>query len=139
MTSAAFIAALKPLLAARTGLAGVGVYLVEPEYMRSPAIVLIRARVPHEIEYVAFGPERTDTVTIPGFVRTHNQDFQPAADQALAIIEEIALQARDAPPQVGEQTQIAKLERLAWTPIISDKGGYAVDAEFDLTYTSDLP
>ncbi len=138
MTSAAFVAALKPLLEARAGLAGVSVNIVEPEYIESPAIVLIRNRVPHEINYVAMGLERTENVTVPGFVRTYKPTIQEAADQALAIISEIGIQVRDAPPQVGEQTQIANVARLAWLPVASDKGGWLCDAEYDLTYTSDL-
>lgn len=138
MTSAEFVSELKPLLEARAGLAGVTVHLTDTADVTAPAIVLIRSRVQHDINWVAMGPEREDEVTIPGYVVTKSDVMQTAANQAAAICTEIGTQVMDAPPQVGAQTLKAELSSIAWVPFPADKGGWQVDCEFDLTFTADL-
>lgn len=138
MTSAAYVAALKPLLEARLGLAGVDVHLTEPDAPKAPMIVLIRSRVAHEIDWIAMGPKRTDQVTVPGRVWTVADAMQDAADQAMSICSEIGLAVKPASPSVGAQTRKAELSSIAWLPLLNDEGGWFVDAEFDITYISDL-
>ncbi len=138
MTSAEFVAELKPLLEARAGLAGVAVHLAWPEAILSPAIVLIRAPVQHEVEWTAMGPKRSEEVTVPGHVRAYADTMQAAADQAATIIREIGLQVTVAPPSVGEQTLKAELSRYEWSPLLSDKGGHVAAVDYEITYLTDL-
>lgn len=138
MTSAAFVAALKPLLEARPGLAGVTVHLTDSADVTAPAIVLIRQRIRHEIEWIAMGPKRTDVVTVPGYVVTNAATELAAADQALAILSEIGLQVVTAPPPVGAQTQKANLATIEWLLFLSDKGGWDCGANYEIEYVSNL-
>ena len=139
MTSAEFITKLRPLLAARAGLAGVAIHDAWTRDVASPAIVLVRARVRHDISWQAMGPQRWDMVTIPGLVVTTADTVQAAADAALDICAEIGLQLKTAPPSVGAQTLMASLETIGWLPYPSDKGGWTCDTEFDITYKSNIP
>ncbi len=138
MTSAEFVAELKPLLEARAALVGVAVHLTEPEEPLAPMIVLIRGRVTHEIEWETMGPQRVDAVTVPGRVWTAAATMQAAADQAATIIREIGLQVVASPPAVGTQTRKANVDSLGWLPLHSDKGDWFCDAEFAIGYESDL-
>lgn len=138
MTSAAFVAALKPLLEARPGLAGVAVHLVWTTDVTAPAIVLVRARISHEIGWTRMGPKRTVTATVPGSVYTTAADVQTAATEAESILAEIASAITPATPSVGAQTRKAELAATGWMPFPSDKGGYLVDTEYDITYTADI-
>ncbi len=138
MTSAEFVAELKPLLEARPALSGVTVHLTEPELPAAPMIVLVRGRVRNEVTWETMGPQRVDTVTVPGRVWTAAATMQAAADQAMLIISQIGLQVVASPPSVGTQTRKANVDSLGWLPLPSDKGGWFCDAEFDIGYESDL-
>ena len=140
MTSAAFVAALKPLLEARSGLVAIGcaVHLTWTPDVTAPAIVLIRSRVSHEVEWTRMGPKRTETGSIPGSVYTTAADVQTAANQATVILDEIAATITPALPSVGAGTWKAELGSIGWMAFPSDKGGYLIDAEYDITYTADL-
>lgn len=143
MTSGQFIAALtadlQPALRQVEGLEQVTVHVVEGEDTKAPAVVLIRARVNADIEYAAMGPVRTDTVTVPGFVRSYSTTLQDAVDEALAIVDAVGGYLRDTPPTVGDNTLDAMVNRLGWVPFPSDKGGWFVDCEYDIEYTADIP
>ena len=138
MTSAAFVAALKPLLEARGGLAGVTVHYTWTPDVTAPAIVLIRSRVTHEIEWTRMGPKRTLTATVPGSVYTTAADVATAAAQAEAILTEIGAAITPASPAVGANMWKAELADVGWMAFPSDKGGYLIDAEYEITYTTDL-
>jgi hypothetical protein len=139
MTSAEFVTELKTLLEQRAGLVGVNVHLTETADVAAPAIVLVRGRVNSEIVWETMGPERREDATVPGRVWTTAATMPAAVDQAMAIMAEIATQVVDAPPPVGLQTRMANLQSVAWLPFQSDKGGWFCDAEFDISYQSDLP
>ena len=138
MTGAAYAQALIPLLEARPGLTGVTVHLTEPKDPTHPMIVLIRSRVRQDITWEAFGPERVDDGTIPGRVWTWADNMQDAADQALQIVSEIALQVVDGSPTVGANTRKGDVPTVEWSPIPWDDGGWVCDAWFDITYTAEL-
>lgn len=138
MTSAAFVAALKPLLEARAGLAGVTVHLTEPETPSAPMIVLIARRVTHEIDWAAFGPKRTDEGTVPGRIWTRADTMQAAANAAFVIATEIATQVVDTPPAVGAQTLRANVDTVDWLPQFDDEGGVFCDMNYTVVYRADL-
>lgn len=138
MTSASFVADLKTLLAARPALAAVTIHDAWTRDVSSPAIVLVRARVRHDIDWTAMGPIRWDNVTIPGLVVTSAVEIEDAAAEAETILAEIATQLLSAPPTVGAQTLKANLQTVGWLPYPSDKGGWMCDTEYDITYSANL-
>lgn len=141
MTSAAFVSMLKTQLEARfaadAAYADVAVHLYQVD-VRAPAVVLIRDRIRHTVDYTAMGKRRTENVTIPCLVGTTAATLQAAADRAEAIVREVADELRTNEPAVGVQSYNAKVSGVAWMPLPSDKGGTVVDAEFDITYTADI-
>lgn len=138
MTSAAYIAALKTLLEARPGLAGVAVHLTADSDVVAPAILLVRSRITQETEWFSMGPKRTVTSTIPGMVYTTAGTMQAAADALDVILTEIGSAITPALPAVGANMRKAELAEVAWQPFQSDKGGWIADAEFSIVYQTDL-
>lgn len=135
MTSAAFIAALKTQLEA--ALPAVTIHLTEPQDPSAPMVVLVSDRVTSDIAWTRFGPKTTEECVVPGRVWASGATLQDAADSALAIVAVIGEQALT-PPQVGEQTRKGNVDTVTWIPLLSDKGGYFVEATYNLAYTSDL-
>jgi hypothetical protein len=150
-TPGAFLAALKTQIQTRVNangaLAGVKVYLVPPpeDELASDFLVLVRDTV-REGDRLATAQRtraRDETVTIPGIVQAHgatrrggDDAFQAAMNKAGLILDELVLEMRDNPPQVGRQTRSAIVANVRWQPFPVDNGGWLVRGEYDLTYTS---
>jgi hypothetical protein len=94
--------------------------------------------VRQEITWETFGPERTDDGTIPGRVWTWADNIADAADEALQIVSEIAVQAIQASPTVGTRTRKGDVPLVEWMPVPADIGGWYCDAQFELSYTAEL-
>jgi len=148
-TASAFIVALRMALQARGGLAGIPVDLVAPaDLSLADRVVLVRAKLEGTQEYAAIGHlRRNDGYLIPGLIRAIKQTgaagaqdgdsvFQAAMDRAAALLDEVILQLRDAPPAVGNQTILARVSNVAYLPFPADQGGWAVDCEFEIEYTA---
>lgn len=140
MTSPAFLTALQAQLrtrfAAIPDLAGVPVELYRGGTVSTPVVVLIRGRVEHGLTPNAMARVRREEVRVPALVGTHG-DLDAAVALAGRIIGEIELELRDNCPQVGNTALAATsgaVERIAWAPLVNDKGGVVVDNEFDITY-----
>ena len=148
-TLSAFLVALRTALAARAGLSGIPVHLVAPaDVSVADTVILVRAKAEGDQAYAALGRlRRNDGYVIPGLIRSYKTTgaggavdsdsvFQAAMDHAAALLDEVILQLRDAPPAVGNQTILAKVGHIAYLPFPADMGGWATDCEFEIEYTA---
>jgi hypothetical protein len=144
-TLSAFLVGLKTALQARPGLNGVTVALTMPQDLGQGDLMwLVRAPVPGKQEYAAVGRlRRNDSYSIPGTIRAFKAgtgvaatetQFQAAMDRAAAILDELVLQLRDAPPAVGNQTIRAAVTEIEYLPEPQDQGGWTCYCDFTVEY-----
>jgi hypothetical protein len=141
-TVPSFLAAFRAQLAARPGLAGVGVDLVPTADTSSiERIILIANRIEGSQEDLAMNVRR-DRYRIPGQIDSFAADpdsdvaFQQALNRAGAILDELILELDDNTPQVGITTLDDLVTDIAYTPYPEGDGGWRCRCEFVATYSA---
>lgn len=138
VTAPAFIVALRTQLMARPALAAVKVYLVAPgDTTIADAIVLVRDRIIGGQAWAALGRRRRDDSfrvqsALEAYATGYDTQatFQAAIDRAAALLDEVVLELRDNPPQVGDQTRKAIVSEVTFQPLVVESGGWACRCEF---------
>ena len=141
-TAPSFLAAFRTQLAARPGLAGVGVDLV-PTGVTSTVerIILIANRIEGTQEFLAMD-RRLDGYRIPGQIDAFAADpdadvaFQAAMNRAAAILDEIIQELDDNRPQVGITPLDGIISTVAYLPFVEADGGWRCRCEFVVDYTA---
>jgi len=142
-----WLLALQAALAARPGLSGVSVWIVQPDVTGDDAIVLVRPSeggVTRNVEWAAVGQRRTrHNWAFPGRImsyRTADAAGSTAAadlvaeawDRCDAILDEVADEIKS-PPTMADQTINALITDISVQPSPHDRGGWAVWTDFTLT------
>jgi len=147
-TTGAFLAQLLAGLATRPNLVDIDVRLVEPSAEQVPSggfLYLVRGPIQtsDRIAIATMRRKRDETVTIPGVLQGWaatpeggDDAVQAAFAAAEDILDELIAQIVAVWPAVGESTRSVLVEKLTWTPIPHDKGGWAVRGDYSLTYSS---
>jgi hypothetical protein len=138
VTAPAFVVALRSQLLLRAGLAGVKVYLVAPgDTTINDAIVLVRDRIIGGQAWGALGRRRRDdSFRVQSALEAYKTGtdtqvvFQAAMDRAAVLLDEVVLELRDNPPQVGDQTRKAIVSEVTFQPLVSEAGGWVCRCEF---------
>jgi hypothetical protein len=141
-TAPSFLAAFRTQLAARPGLAGVGVDLVPTGDTSSiERITLIRDRIEGTQEDLAMNV-RQDGYRVPGRIDTFAADpdtdvaFQTALNRAAAILDELILELDDNRPQVGITTLNGIVSDIGYTPFVEGDGGWRCRCDFVVDYSA---
>lgn len=141
MTSGQFVADLLTKLQTRwaTGpYQNVETYLVPSEDMNYPVVVLLRGRVFSDVSRMAHRVPKREVVSVPGLIVTNAVEVDDASNLALNLVAEIDDELNTNPPAVGDVTLDAMVTRIGWIPVPSDRGGWDVSCEYDITYSSGL-
>ena len=141
-TAPSFLAAFRTQLAARPGLAGVGVDLVPTGDTSSiERITLISGRIDGSQERLAMNVRR-DGYSVPGQIDTFAADpdtdvaFQAAINRAAAILDEVIQELDDNRPQVGITTLDGIISTVAYLPFVEADGGWRCRCDFVVDYTA---
>jgi hypothetical protein len=143
-TAPAFLAAFRASLAARPGLANVGVDLVPTGDTSSvERIILVTGRIEGTQEHYAMNV-RQDGYRVPGQIDAFAADpdsdaaFQTAMTRAAAILDEVILELDDNQPQVGMTTLDGIVAEIYYMPIPATDGGWRCRCDFIVEYTAEV-
>jgi hypothetical protein len=142
-TAPSFLAAFRANLAARPGLAGVGVDLVPTADTSSIERLILIAipRIEGSQEQMAMNIRR-DRYRIPGRIDTFAADpdsdvaFQTALNRAGAILDELILELDDNRPPVGLTSLDGIVDDVAYTPYTEGDGGWRCRCDFVVNYSA---